>query len=197
MKFFDWEGRPAVVSGGWGGDAWAILGGKFGSGWTAVDPVEVSDSGHPISADDFNKTFGRLPPLPTDSQSLPAAPSQPQPNPSKTDDQSAPQPETSSKLSDAQMYYAAREGVRLANQAALYGLSLKAARVSQDASPSSLPKSTTTSPPSSPSPSPKEPPYKTFSEYEAVEERYFEAMMEHRRTHPGVPWRLKKRLPEK
>jgi hypothetical protein len=77
------------------------LGGKFGSGWTPVELLEVLDSGKAVSERDFRRIFGSdLPPLPTSSEAESSIP----------------------LLSDAQMLFAVLEGANLAEQAALYGL---------------------------------------------------------------------------
>lgn len=66
MRFFNWEARPAVMAAGWSA-AWAVL--APGEGWTAVEPVEVSESGAALASEAqlraaFATTFGELPPLP-------------------------------------------------------------------------------------------------------------------------------------
>lgn len=65
MKFVDWEGRPAVSDKGF---AWAVL--EPGADWEEVDSAEVGDSGRLLASEDamreeFSRTFGILPSLPT------------------------------------------------------------------------------------------------------------------------------------
>lgn len=58
LSFVNWEGRPAVIS---GGRAWAVLrDASFepeGS-WTEVNAAEVADSGSLVSASMFGSMFG-------------------------------------------------------------------------------------------------------------------------------------------
>ena len=73
LLFFNWEYRPAIIS---GTRAWAVL--APGEDWEEVNEAEVDNSGALLSRKDFEEMFvdDSLPPLPRDAtdpaQSLPA-----------------------------------------------------------------------------------------------------------------------------
>ncbi|MGE3872307.1 MAG: hypothetical protein AB7F74_05050 [Parvibaculaceae bacterium] len=69
MRFFDWEGRPAAIEGGF---AWFIP--EPGTDWEPANFAEVVDSGTPLASEDamrtaFSKTFPNIPILPIAHQS--------------------------------------------------------------------------------------------------------------------------------
>ena len=59
--FVDWDGRPAILFSAAKGDAVAIL--EPGGSWTAVDAMDVADSGKVVASEDalklkFESVFG-------------------------------------------------------------------------------------------------------------------------------------------
>ena len=66
-RLINWESRPAIVLAS--GLTYAIT--SRGGGWVEVNRSEVIDSGRPISAETFSKTFPNLVDASTSSRTSP------------------------------------------------------------------------------------------------------------------------------